>query len=38
MYMAAIAKITDYYAFSEEVERIMTNLKTTNQFRASYRR
>jgi hypothetical protein len=38
MYIAAIAKITDYYAFSEEVERIMTNLETTNQFRVSHRR
>jgi hypothetical protein len=37
MYTAAIAKITDYYAFSEEVERIMTNLETTDQFRVSYR-
>jgi hypothetical protein len=30
MYIATIAKTTDYYAFSEEVERIMTNLKTTD--------
>jgi hypothetical protein len=38
MYTAAVAKTTDYYAFSEEVERIMTNLETTDQFRASHRR
>jgi hypothetical protein len=37
IYTATIAKTTDYYAFSEEVERIITNLETTNQFRASYR-
>jgi hypothetical protein len=30
MYIAAIIKITDYYAFLEEVERIITNLETTN--------
>jgi hypothetical protein len=30
MYIATVTKITDYYAFSEEVERIITNLETTN--------
>jgi hypothetical protein len=37
MYIATIAKITDYYAFLEEVERIITNLETTDQFKVSYR-
>ena len=31
-------KTTDYYAFSEEVERIMTNLETTDQFKAANKR
>jgi len=36
MYIAAILQTADYYAFSEEVERIMTNLETTDQFRAAH--
>ena len=36
MYMAAILWTADYYAFLEEVEQIMTNLETTDQFRAAY--
>ena len=36
MYTAAIPRTADYYAFSEEVERIMTNLETTDQFRAAH--
>ena len=31
-------KTTDYYAFSEEVERIMTNLETTDQFKVANKR
>jgi hypothetical protein len=38
VYTAAMAKTTDYYAFSEEVERIMTNLETTDQFKAANKR
>jgi hypothetical protein len=38
MYTATMAKTEDYYTFSEEVERIMTNLKGTDQFKAAYRR
>ena len=38
IYTATIPKTADYYAFSEEVERIMTNLETTDQFRAANRR
>jgi hypothetical protein len=33
-----MAKMEDYYQFSEEVERIMTNLEGTDQFKAAYRR
>jgi hypothetical protein len=38
MYTAAMAKTGDYYVFSEEVERIMTNLEGTDQFKAAYRK
>ena len=38
LYTAAVPKTTDYYVFSEEVERIMTNLETTDQFKAAYKR
>ena len=38
MYTASMLKITEYYAFSEEVERIMTNMETTDQFKAAHRR
>jgi hypothetical protein len=38
MYTATMAKTEDYYTFSEEVERIMTNLEGTDQFKAAYRR
>ena len=38
MYTATVPKTTDYYDFSGEVERIMTNLETTDQFRAANRR
>jgi len=38
IYTAAVPKTTDYYAFSEEVERIITNLETTDQFKAANRR
>ena len=31
-------KTTDYYAFSEEVERIITNLETTDQFKVANKR
>ncbi|KAK4890168.1 hypothetical protein LTR27_011160 [Elasticomyces elasticus] len=30
--------MTGYYAFAEEVERVMTNLETTDQFRAANKR
>jgi hypothetical protein len=36
--MASIPKITEYYTFSEEVEWIMTNLETTDQFKAAYKK
>jgi hypothetical protein len=32
-YTAAMPKYEDYYAFSEEVERIMTNLESTDQYK-----
>ena len=32
---ASMAKRTDYYEFAEEVERIMTNLEETDQFKAA---
>lgn len=38
MYTATVPKTNDYYAFSEEVERIMTNLETTDQFKAANKR
>jgi hypothetical protein len=38
LYTAAVAKTSDYYVFSEEVERIMTNLEGTDQFKAAYKR
>ena len=38
IYTATVAKTNDYYQYSEEVERIMTNLETTDQFRAANRR
>jgi hypothetical protein len=38
MYTAAIPKTNDYYVFAEEVERIMTNTETTDQFKAANRR
>lgn len=38
IYTAAVPKTTDYHAFSEEVERIMTNLETTDQFKAANKR
>jgi len=38
LYTAAVAKTEDYYVFSEEVERIMTNLETTDQFKAANKR
>jgi hypothetical protein len=38
LYTATMAKMEDYYQFSEEVERIMTNLEGTDQFKAAYRR
>ena len=38
IYTAAIPKVNDYYAFSEEVERIMTNLETTDQFKTANKR
>ena len=38
MYTATVLRAADYYAFLEEVERIITNLETTDQFRAAYRR
>ena len=38
IYIASMQKTTDSYAFSEEVERIMTNLETTDQFKAANKR
>jgi hypothetical protein len=38
LYTASVAKTNDYYVFSEEVERIITNLEGTDQFKAAYRR
>lgn len=38
IYTATVPKTNDYYAFSEEVERIMTNLEMTDQFKAANRR
>lgn len=38
IYTAAMPKTTDYYAFSEEVERIMTNLEITDQFKVANKR
>lgn len=38
IYTAAVPKTTDYYVFSEEVERIMTNLEATDQFKAAHKR
>lgn len=38
MYTAAVPKTSDYYVFSEEVERIMTNLETTDQFKVANKR
>jgi len=38
MYMVAILRTADYYAFLEEVEQIMTNLETIDQFRAAHQR
>jgi len=34
-YTAAIPKTSDYYAYAAEVERIMTNLENTDQFKAA---
>jgi len=38
LYTAAMPKTSDYYVFSEEVERIMTNLEGTDQFKTAYRK
>lgn len=38
IYTASVPKTTDYYVFSEEVERIMTNLEGTDQFKAANKR
>nr|POE51760.1 hypothetical protein CFP56_25967 [Quercus suber] len=38
LYTASVPKTDNYYAFSEEVERIITNLETTDQFKAAYKR
>jgi len=38
MYTAAVPKITDYYEFPAEVERIMTDLEATDQFKAANKR
>ena len=38
IYTAAVPKTEDYYLFSEEVERIMTNLEATDQFKAANKR
>lgn len=38
VHTATVAKTSDYYVFSEEVERIMTNLETTDQFKAANKR
>ena len=33
LYTVSMLKMSDYYEFSEEVERIMTNLKETDSLR-----
>ena len=38
VYTVVIPKTSDYYAYAEEVERIMTNLETTDQFKAANKR
>lgn len=38
IYTATVKKTSDYYEFSEEVERIITNLEITDQFQAANRR
>jgi hypothetical protein len=38
IYTAAIPKTEDYYTYADEVERIMTNLEGTDQFRAAHKR
>ena len=38
MYTASMPKRTEYYDFSEEVERIMTNLEETDQFKTANKR
>lgn len=37
-YTASMPKTTDYHEFSEEVERIMTNLEETDQFKVANRK
>jgi len=37
-YTVTMAKYTQYYSFAEEVERIMTNLETTDEFKTAYKR
>jgi hypothetical protein len=38
MYTATMLKVADYYLFSEEVERIMTNIEITDHFKAANKR
>jgi hypothetical protein len=38
LYTASVAKTDDYYVFSEEVERIMTNLEGTDQFKTAHKK
>lgn len=38
VYTATVKKMSDYYEFSEEVERIMTNLEITDQFKTANKR
>ena len=38
LYTASMPKMSDYYEFSEEVERIMTNLEETDQFKVANKR
>ncbi|RDW56582.1 hypothetical protein BP5796_06373 [Coleophoma crateriformis] len=38
LYTATMPRITDYYQFSEEVERIMTNLEETDQFKSAHKK
>jgi hypothetical protein len=38
LYTASLPNMVEYHRFAEEVERVMTNLETTDQFRAANKR